>query len=92
MDALALAWLDAAHSAAEAVRDGNAGSSLWPLGAFHDMSNDVVTVYLTVGEDRLKLRVGTTETLDTLAEGDVKGFEVLLAHPVCADMCEVSPL
>lgn len=91
VDSLALRWLDAADSAVEAVRNGNAGPFLWPLGAFHDTSNDVVTVYMTVGENPLTLQIGTIETLDTFAERDLDGFEVLRAHPVCADLWADTP-
>ena len=91
IDADALAWLDAADSAVQSVLDGNAGPFLWPLGAFHDPSNGVVTIYMTLGGDRLKMQVGTIHTLDTFAERDPTGFEVLRAHPVCRDLWADTP-
>ena len=79
VDAASQAWLDAANAAIERVRDGNDGPSLWPLGAFHDIATDVVTVYMTVSGDQLTLQVGTREALDALA--DPQGSKVLRPHP-----------
>ena len=73
------AWLDAADSAITPVLDGNAGPSLWPLGAFHDSSTDVVTVYTTISGEYLTLQVGTLATLD--ATVDPPGYKVTRPHP-----------
>ena len=79
VDATSQAWLNAADWAVIPVIDGKEGPSLWPLGAFHNTSTDVVTVYTTVSGKYLTLQVGTLEALDAVA--DPQGYTVARAHP-----------
>lgn len=64
VDAVALTWLAAAHAAVDPVRGGNAGPTLWPLGAFHDADTGLVTVPLTVGSTFGELQVGPFDAME----------------------------
>ena len=48
-------------------------------------------MHMTVGGDLVTMQVGTIHTLDTLAERDLTGFEVLRAHPVCGHLWADTP-
>jgi hypothetical protein len=92
VDAITNAWLDAANAATSPLSEPNTGTFLWPLGAVHDTTSDVVTVPVTVDGVLAELRVGTIHSVDTyVSERNPDGFEVLRAHYVCADLWEQTP-
>lgn len=92
VDRIALAWLEASNDAVASLRDDMNGMFVWPLGAFHDTASDVVTVHLTVDGDVALLRVGTSESVDSVVERDVDGLELLRAQHVCADAWAGTPV
>jgi nitrite reductase/ring-hydroxylating ferredoxin subunit len=58
VDGLALRWRDALASAGSAVRGGGPSPFVWILGAFHDVSTDVVSAAFTIDGVAGEIQIG----------------------------------
>ena len=75
-DDVAVRWRDALQTAANAVEGSDSAQFVWPLGAFHDPTTDVVTVPFTISGVTGELQAAPSGALPDVVVTEPNRFDL----------------